>query len=321
MDSRLEAHIDEIFKDVPKTEKLVVMINRIKSKANAKYLQVREQGYSRNVAYTEVENWITKAKVIVDEEVKNYRASQAGTAVASPTSAPAVPAPLNVQNINDRPAVVVERTTPQDKPKQAPAPITAPIPAPVAAPIPAPVAPAQKNISHAAPVSNDELSDILGKKKVKDKKAEKPEKDKKAEKPEKVKKEKANKANAVSTAPVDEVEAVEEPIPFIAPIEPTPSFPSFVAPLPTSTTPSFQVPVAKYEEPVNLAEETISAENDTSAEDETVEQAEENQEAQTVCPTETSEYRCKGVVGKIFGAVAILLGLGAAVLVIMKFLG
>ncbi len=314
MDSRLEAHIDEIFKDVPKTEKLVVMINRIKSKANAKYLQVREQGYSRNVAYTEVENWITKAKVIVDEEVKNYNAAQAGsTPVSAPTSAPAVPAPLNVQNINDMPAVVVERTTPQDKPKQAaPAPVVTPIsaPAPVAAPIPAPVAPAQKNVSHAAPVSNDELSDILGKKKVKDKKAEKPEKRKK---------EKAKKATDVSPAPVAEVETiVEEPTPFIAPIEPTPSFPTFVAPLP-SVTPSFQVPVAKYEEPVNLAEEQVSPIEEETVEE--VEEVEKNIDNQTVCPTETSEYRCKGVVGKIFGAVAILLGLGAAVLVILKFLG
>lgn len=37
MDSKLEAHIDEIFIDVPKTDKMVTMINRIKSKANSKF--------------------------------------------------------------------------------------------------------------------------------------------------------------------------------------------------------------------------------------------------------------------------------------------
>lgn len=177
MDSRLEAHIDEIFKDVPKTEKLAVMINRIKSKANAKYLQVREQGYSRNVAYTEVENWITKAKVIVDEEVKNYHASQDGSApaisVASSAQTPSVSAPLNVQSINDMPAVVVERTTPQEyKPRQAaPAPFVAPnVPVSVAptADVPKVVTPksvAPKAVAPAAPVSTDELFDILAKRK------------------------------------------------------------------------------------------------------------------------------------------------------------
>ena len=51
MDSKLEAHIDEIFIDVPKTDKMVTMINRIKSKANSKFLQIRDQGYSRSVAF------------------------------------------------------------------------------------------------------------------------------------------------------------------------------------------------------------------------------------------------------------------------------
>lgn len=68
MDSKLEAHIDEIFQDVPKTDKMVTMINRIKSKANSKYLQIREKGYSRSVAFNEVDDWLMKAKVIVDEE-------------------------------------------------------------------------------------------------------------------------------------------------------------------------------------------------------------------------------------------------------------
>ena len=68
MDSKLEAHIDEIFIDVPKTDKMVTMINRIKSKANSKFLQIRDQGYSRSVAFNEVDDWLMKAKVIVDEE-------------------------------------------------------------------------------------------------------------------------------------------------------------------------------------------------------------------------------------------------------------
>ena len=51
MDSKLEAHIDEIFIEVPKTDKMVTMINRIKSKANSKFLQIRDQGYSRSVAF------------------------------------------------------------------------------------------------------------------------------------------------------------------------------------------------------------------------------------------------------------------------------
>lgn len=69
MDSKLEAHIDDIFQDVPKTDKMVTMINRIKSKANTKYLQVKDQGYSRSMAFNEVDDWLMKAKVIVDEEV------------------------------------------------------------------------------------------------------------------------------------------------------------------------------------------------------------------------------------------------------------
>lgn len=68
MDSKLEARIDEIFADVPKSDKIVTMINRIKSKANAKYLEIRNNGYSRSVAFNEVDDWLMKAKVIVDEE-------------------------------------------------------------------------------------------------------------------------------------------------------------------------------------------------------------------------------------------------------------
>lgn len=68
MDSKLEARIDEIFMDVPKSDKIVTMINRIKSKANAKFLEIRNNGYSRSVAFNEVDDWLMKAKIIVDEE-------------------------------------------------------------------------------------------------------------------------------------------------------------------------------------------------------------------------------------------------------------
>ena len=44
MDSKLEAHIDEIFIEVPKTDKMVTMINRIKSKANSHLLSSRHSG-------------------------------------------------------------------------------------------------------------------------------------------------------------------------------------------------------------------------------------------------------------------------------------
>ena len=79
MDSKLEAHIDEIFIDVPKTDKMVTMINRIKSKANSKFLQIRDQGYSRSVAFNEVDDWLMKAKVIVDEEAGKLTPAELAT--------------------------------------------------------------------------------------------------------------------------------------------------------------------------------------------------------------------------------------------------
>lgn len=107
MDSKLEAHIDEIFQDVPKTDKMVTMINRIKSKANAKYLQIRDQGYSRNVAYNEVDDWIMKAKVIIDEEVGKL--TPAEIAAAPKINTEKAGKAVNVASIGDTPAVVVER--------------------------------------------------------------------------------------------------------------------------------------------------------------------------------------------------------------------
>ena len=91
MDSKLEAHIDEIFIDVPKTDKMVTMINRIKSKANSKFLQIRDQGYSRSVAFNEVDDWLMKAKVIVDEEAGKLTPAELATikTPATPYNAPA----------------------------------------------------------------------------------------------------------------------------------------------------------------------------------------------------------------------------------------
>lgn len=91
MDSKLEAHIDEIFTDVPKTDKMVTMINRIKSKANSKFLQIRDQGYSRSVAFNEVDDWLMKAKVIVDEEAGKLTPAELATiqTPATPYNAPA----------------------------------------------------------------------------------------------------------------------------------------------------------------------------------------------------------------------------------------
>ncbi|MDD7246512.1 MAG: hypothetical protein SOV23_05815 [Eubacteriales bacterium] len=96
MDSKLEAHIDEIFQEVPKTDKMVTMINRIKSKANSKYLQIREKGYSRSVAFNEVDDWLMKAKVIVDEEAGKLTPAEIA-AIPSATAA----------SYNDNPDVVV----------------------------------------------------------------------------------------------------------------------------------------------------------------------------------------------------------------------
>jgi hypothetical protein len=104
MDTRLEAHIDEIFAEIPKTEKLLNIIRGIKAKANAKYMQVRDQGYSRHVAYTEVENWIMKAKVIVDQEVA--KSKNAAAATVAPQAGT-----VNVESVNSMPAGVVERDT------------------------------------------------------------------------------------------------------------------------------------------------------------------------------------------------------------------
>ncbi|MEG1612694.1 MAG: hypothetical protein RR357_00830 [Clostridia bacterium] len=177
MDSRLESHIDEIFKDVRKSEKLVVMINRIKSKANAKYLQICEQGYSRNVAYSEVDDWIMKAKVIVDEEeIKEAKEAAAQAAEAKKvkpasnkqaanerylSNTPNNSETLAVQTINDMPAVVVERVSSNTQPqKQQPSWQSAEIPshtATVDVPVQAP-----KDIPAPQPIQNQswQVSDI-----------------------------------------------------------------------------------------------------------------------------------------------------------------
>ena len=111
MDSKLEAHIDEIFIDVPKTDKLVTMINRIKSKANSKFLQIRDQGYSRSVAFNEVDDWLMKAKVIVDEETGKLTPAELATikTPATPYNAPAGEVVSNASLDDGEAAVVVER--------------------------------------------------------------------------------------------------------------------------------------------------------------------------------------------------------------------
>lgn len=111
MDSKLEAHIDEIFIDVPKTDKIVTMINRIKSKANSKFLQIRDQGYSRSVAFNEVDDWLMKAKVIVDEEVGKLTPAELATikTPATPYNAPAGEVVSNASLDDGEAAVVVER--------------------------------------------------------------------------------------------------------------------------------------------------------------------------------------------------------------------
>lgn len=111
MDSKLEAHIDEIFIDVPKTDKMVTMINRIKSKANSKFLQIRDQGYSRSVAFNEVDDWLMKAKVIVDEEVGKLTPAELATikTPATPYNAPAGEVVSNASLDDGEAAVVVER--------------------------------------------------------------------------------------------------------------------------------------------------------------------------------------------------------------------
>lgn len=111
MDSKLEAHIDEIFIEVPKTDKMVTMINRIKSKANSKFLQIRDQGYSRSVAFNEVDDWLMKAKVIVDEEVGKLTPAELATikTPATPYNAPAGEVVSNVSLDDGEAAVVVER--------------------------------------------------------------------------------------------------------------------------------------------------------------------------------------------------------------------
>ena len=111
MDSKLEAHIDEIFIDVPKTDKMVTMINRIKSKANSKFLQIRDQGYSRSVAFNEVDDWLMKAKVIVDEEAGKLTPAELATikSPATPYNAPAGEVVSNASLDDGEAAVVVER--------------------------------------------------------------------------------------------------------------------------------------------------------------------------------------------------------------------
>lgn len=111
MDSKLEAHIDEIFIEVPKTDKIVTMINRIKSKANSKFLQIRDQGYSRSVAFNEVDDWLMKAKVIVDEETGKLTPAELATikTPATPYNAPAGEVVSNASLDDGEAAVVVER--------------------------------------------------------------------------------------------------------------------------------------------------------------------------------------------------------------------
>ena len=111
MDSKLEAHIDEIFIDVPKTDKMVTMINRIKSKANSKFLQIRDQGYSRSVAFNEVDDWLMKAKVIVDEEAGKLTPAELAAikTPATPYNAPAGEVVSNASLDDGEAAVVVER--------------------------------------------------------------------------------------------------------------------------------------------------------------------------------------------------------------------
>lgn len=111
MDSKLEAHIDEIFIEVPKTDKMVTMINRIKSKANSKFLQIRDQGYSRSVAFNEVDDWLMKAKVIVDEEAGKLTPAELSTikTPATPYNAPAGEVVSNASLDDGEAAVVVER--------------------------------------------------------------------------------------------------------------------------------------------------------------------------------------------------------------------
>lgn len=111
MDSKLEAHIDEIFIDVPKTDKMVTMINHIKSKANSKFLQIRDQGYSRSVAFNEVDDWLMKAKVIVDEESGKLTPAELATikTPATPYNAPAGEVVSNASLDDGEAAVVVER--------------------------------------------------------------------------------------------------------------------------------------------------------------------------------------------------------------------
>lgn len=111
MDSKLEAHIDEIFIEVPKTDKMVTMINRIKSKANSKFLQIRDQGYSRSVAFNEVDDWLMKAKVIVDEEASKLTPAELVTikTPTTPYNAPAGEVVSNASLDDGEAAVVVER--------------------------------------------------------------------------------------------------------------------------------------------------------------------------------------------------------------------
>lgn len=111
MDSKLEAHIDEIFIDVPKTDKMVTMINRIKSKANSKFLQIRDQGYSRSVAFNEVDDWLMKAKVIVDEEVGKLTPAELATIkpADNPYSTPVGEVVSNASLDDGEQAVIVER--------------------------------------------------------------------------------------------------------------------------------------------------------------------------------------------------------------------
>ena len=124
MDSKLEAHIDEIFVDVPKTDKMVTMINRIKSKANSKFLQIRDQGYSRSVAFNEVDDWLMKAKIIVDEEVGKLTPAELATVKtpSTPYSAPVGEVVSNASLDDGEAAVVVERDYGAPAPAFEPAP-------------------------------------------------------------------------------------------------------------------------------------------------------------------------------------------------------
>lgn len=109
MDPKLEAHIDEIFQDVPKTEKLVTMINSIKSKANTKYLDTIEQGYARKVALNQVDDWLMEAKVIVNEEVGKLSPANVSDLPSATRGTPGTVVSSAAIEGADNPAMVLER--------------------------------------------------------------------------------------------------------------------------------------------------------------------------------------------------------------------